>query len=159
MSSDSGRIWSTGVGDGKKQRGLLMTRQTNRVGMHSVDFQGGKASSTSTSTNFSSVVWLRLLSTLDSRRKHQPRIVLFVFSNSRLEVWSSSRNNENGKTSSDSSLFESLKKQILYCVVLRKKDFESQKLKYFFPFFFILLHKQFKHKLYLRAIFITVFKF
>ena len=158
MSSDSGRIWSTGVGGGKKQRGLLMTRQTNRVGMHSVDFQGGKASSTSTSTNFSSVVWLRLLSTLDENISRES---CFLFSRTRgwFEVWSSSRNNENGKTSSDSSLFESLKKQILYCVVLRKKDFESQKLKYFFPFFFILLHKQFKHKLYLRAIFITVFKF
>lgn len=30
MSSGSGRIWSTGVGGRKKQRGLLMTRQTNR---------------------------------------------------------------------------------------------------------------------------------
>lgn len=34
------------------------------------------------------------------------------------------------------ALFESLEKQILYCVVLRKKDFESQKLEYFFLFFF-----------------------
>lgn len=82
-----------------------MTRQTNRVGMHSVDFQGGKASSTSTSTNFSSVVWLRLLSTLDSRRKHQPRIVLFVFSNSRLvrSLIVIEEQRENGKTSSDPS--------------------------------------------------------
>lgn len=34
------------------------------------------------------------------------------------------------------ALFESLEKQILYCVVLRKKDFELQKLEYFFLFFF-----------------------
>lgn len=86
MSSDSGRIWSTGVGGGKKQRGLLMTRQTNRVGMHSVDFQGGKASSTSTSTNFSSVVWLRLLSTLDENISRES---CFLFSRTR--GWKSDR--------------------------------------------------------------------